>query len=380
MKLPVKWIVLGVVALLIAGGVVRALSARAANKEALQAQQAVAKQEAQVELSSTDVLQAQTLELTQVLPVSGAIKAVNSAFVKARAAGEIQGLQLREGDRVRAGQVIGRIDTTETQARLRQAQQQAESAKAQMEIAQRSLDNNQSLVNQGFISKTALDTSLNNLAGAQATYRAAQAGADLAQKALDDTVLRAPIDGEVSQRLVQNGERVAIDAKVLEIVDLRALELEATLAAADSVRIKTGQIAELHIDGLAQPVAARVVRINPSTVAGSRAVLAYLAMDATPGLRQGLYAQGTLSTGQAQVLAVPLDAVRTDKPQPYVQRVVDGKVAHQDVTLGASGERKGVAMVEVKGVAQGTEVLAGAVGALREGTRVKRSAPVAGKS
>lgn len=377
MKLPVKWTVLAVVALLLVGGVLRTLSARAANKQALEAQQATALQEAQVELAGSDVLQAQTVELTQVLPISGALRAVSSAFVKARAAGELQGLVLREGDRVRAGQVTGRVDTTEYQARLRQAQQQAESARAQVDIAQRTLDNNQSLVNQGFISKSALDTSLNNLAGAQATWRAALAGADVALKALDDTVLRAPIDGEVAQRLVQNGERVAVDAKVLEIVDLRALELEATLAAADSVRVRVGQLAQLRIEGLAQAVPARVARINPSTVAGSRAVLAYLSLDATNGLRQGLYAEGTLVTGQTRLLAVPLDAVRTDKPQPYVQTVRNGRVAHQDVSLGASGVRQGVPMVEVHGLDQGAELLAGSVGALREGTLVKR---VAGKS
>ena len=373
MKLPVKWIVVGVLALLLAAGVLRALQSRDASKQALEAQQTSAKQEASVELASTDLLQAQTLELTQVLQISGALKAVHSAFVKARVAGEIQGLLLREGDPVRAGQVIGRVDTTESQARVRQAQQQAEAAKAQMDIAQRSLDNNQSLVNQGFISKTALDTSQNNLAGAQANYRAAQAAADVAQKSLEDTVLRAPIDGQISQRLTQNGERVAVDAKVLEIVDLRTLELEAALGAADSVQVKTGQLAQLRIEGLAQPLPARVVRINPSTVAGSRAVLAYLSIGATSGLRQGLFAQGSLALGQARVLAVPLDAVRTDKPQPYVQRVVDGRVVHQDVSLGVSGERQDVAMVEVGGLSEGSELLAGSVGTLRAGTRVVRA-------
>jgi RND family efflux transporter MFP subunit len=374
MKLPVKWIVLGVVAALLAGGVLRALSARSSAKLALEAQQATQKLQASVELAASDVVRAQTLELQQVLQISGALKAVNSAFVKAKVAGELQALSVREGDFVKAGQVLGRIDTSEYQARVRQAQQQAESAKAQMEIAQRSLDNNKALVDQGFISKTALDTSLSNLASAQANYKAALAGADLATKSLDDTVLRAPIAGQIAQRLVQNGERLAIDAKALEIVDLRALELEAALAAADSVRVKTGQTAQLAIEGLARPVAAQVLRINPSTVTGSRSVLVYLGMEPVAGLRQGLFAQGTLATGQVSALAVPLDAVRTDKPQPYVQRIVDGKVVHLDVTPGARGVQQGVSMVQIQGLPEGAELLAGAVGALREGTRVLRSA------
>lgn len=374
MKISVKWVVAAVVVALLAAGVLRALSARSAAKQALEAQQQMQKQQTPVEIAATDVLQAQTLELTQTLALSGALKAVNSAFVKAKVAGDLQGLTVREGDFVKAGQVIGRVDATEYQARVRQAQQQADAARAQVDIAQRSLDNNKALVDQGFISRTALDTALNTLAATQATHKAAQAGTDVATKALEDTVLRAPLSGQVSQRLVQNGERVGVDAKVLEIVDLGALELEAALSAADSTQLKVGQTATLSIEGLTQPVRARVARINPSTVAGSRAVLAYLALAPTAGLRQGLFAQGTLATGKARALAVPLDAVRTDKPRPYVQHIVDGKVVHQSVSLGLAGEREGVAMVEVKGLREGAQVLAGTAGALREGTPVQRSA------
>lgn len=374
MKLPVKWIVGGVVVALVAVGVLRTLSSREAAKLALEAQQASQKQQASIELGAGDVIQAQRVELPQVLPVSGALKAVNSAFVKAKAAGELQSLSVREGDFVKAGQVIGRIDTTEYQARLRQAQQQAEAAKAQVDIAQRSLDNNKSLVDQGFISRTALDTSLNNLSAAQANFKATQAGVDLATKSLDDTVLRAPIGGQIAQRLVQNGERVGIDTRVVEIVDLSTLELEAALAAGDSVRVKSGQIAQLSIEGLNQPVTAKIARTNPSTVAGSRSVLVYLAVASTPGLRQGLFAQGLLRTGSVSALALPQDAVRTDKPQPYVQLIVNGKVAHQTVTPGATGEREGLTMLEVKGLSEGAEVLVGSVGAMREGTLVQRAA------
>jgi RND family efflux transporter MFP subunit len=374
MKLPVKWIAGGVVVALLVVGVMRTLSSREAAKQALEAQQASQKQQASVELSAGDVVKVMTVELTQVLPISGALKAVNSAFVKAKAAGELQALSVREGDFVRAGQVIGRIDPTEYQARLRQAQQQAEAARAQVDIAQRSLDNNKSLVEQGFISRTALDTSLNNLSAALANFKAVQAGVDLATKSLDDTALRAPIGGQIAQRLVQNGERVAIDARVVEIVDLGTLELEAALAASDSVKVKSGQVAQLSIEGLSQPVQAKVARINPSTVAGSRSVLVYFTVAATPGLRQGLFAEGSLNTGRVVALAIPQNAVRTDKPQPYVQHIVNGKVAHQAVTPSTTGERDGITMVEVKGLAEGAEVLIGAVGALREGTLVQRAA------
>ena len=277
---------------------------------------------------------------------------------------------MREGDAVKAGQVIARVDATEYNARVRQAQQQADAAKAQIDIAQRQFDNNKALVDQGFISRTALDTSMNNLATAQANHKAAMAAVEVARKTLDDTVLRAPISGVVSQRLAQPGERVAIEARVVEIVDVSRLELEATLSGADSVQVRVGQEAALQIEGAARPVPARVVRINPSAQAGSRSVLAYLSIDDASGLRQGLFAQGTLGTGRISALAVPLAAVRTDKPAPYVQVVDNGQVAHKTVELGARGEADKEVMVAVTGIAPGAAVIKGSVGPLREGTAV----------
>ncbi len=374
MKRWLKWIVIGLVLAVLVLGALRVLKSRKEQKLALESQQATQMAQAAIELAASDVVDVKTIELSEGLAISGAIKAVNSAVVKARVAGELQDLTVREGDFVKAGQIVAKVDSTEFLARVRQAQQQAESAKAQVDIAKRSFDNNRSLVDQGFISKTALDSSLSTLSSAEANYRAAQAGADVATKSLDDTVLRAPIAGQIAQRLAQPGERVAIDARIVEIVDLSRLELEASLSATDSLDVKVGQTAQLTIEGAAKPLNAKVVRMNPSAVAGSRAVLAYLAVDSDAGLRQGLFAQGRLAIGTTRGLAVPLNAVRTDKPQPYVQVVSDGKVVHQAVTLGARGEAAGIPMVGVQGVAEGAHVLGGTVGTVREGTLVKTKA------
>jgi len=240
---------------------------------------------------------------------------------------------------------------------------------------QRQYDNNQALVNQGFISKTALDTSLANLNAARSNHKAALAAADVAKKSLDDTVLRAPLSGQVAQRLAQPGERVGIDARVLEVVDLSRLELEASLSAADALAVRPGQTAVLQIEGSTQTVNASVARINPSAQGGSRSVLVYLSIDtsSTSGLRQGLFAQGALGTTRVTTLAVPLSAVRTDKPAPYVQVVENNQVAHKAVEMGARGNSgaSSETMVAIKGLAENAVVIAGAVGALREGTTVK---------
>ncbi len=371
MKSWLKWLILVLVLALLAAGALRLISTRQAQKAELAAQQSAAQVPAVLELAAADVLRVQTLELVQSLAIAGPLRASNSAFVKARVAGELQGLVLREGDRVSAGQVVARIDATESQARVRQAQQQAEAARAQVDIARRSFDNNRSLVDQGFISKTALDTSAASLAAAEASFRAAQAGADLANKSLEDTVLRAPMAGVVAQRLAQPGERLAVDTRILEIVDLSRLELEASLSPADSLLVLPGQEAVLSIEGASQTLSAKVLRVNPSAVAGSRAVLAYLAVQSNPGLRQGLFAQGRLNIGKLQVLAVPLAAVRTDKPLPYVLLIQDGAVVHQTVELGARGEQADQTMVGIKGLPERAVILSGTLGSQRAGTRVK---------
>jgi RND family efflux transporter MFP subunit len=291
---------------------------------------------------------------------------------------------VREGDNVTAGQVIARIDPIEYQSRVRQAQEQADSARAQAEVAQRTFDNNKALVDQGFISRTALETSQSNLNSALSTHRAALAAVEMAHKSLDDTVLRSPITGQVSQRLAQSGERVGIDTKVIEVVDLSRIEVEATVAAADSVAVRVGQRATLQIEGSSvvdpksgeRSVGATVVRVNPSAQAGSRSVLVYLKLDRSTGFRQGLFAQGTIDVGRSEALALPLSAVRTDKPMPYVQLVIEGRIAHRQVETGLRGLVDGQTMIAVRGLDEGAVAVAGTVGPLRDGT-VVRLAPIA---
>ncbi|MGY8904589.1 MAG: efflux RND transporter periplasmic adaptor subunit [Burkholderiales bacterium] len=382
-----RWLGVALILLLVWAGAARWLASRSAAQASAAAAQTSAAP--LVELAASDISTARMQTLAQGLPISGSLKAVNSATIKARVAGELQGLTLREGDTVQAGQVVARIDSTESRARLKAAQDQADAAKAQVDIAKRQFANNQALVDQGFISKTALDTSQANLNAAQATYQAAIANADVANKSLQDTVLRSPISGVVALRSAQPGERVGVDARVLDVMDLRQLELEAAVSAADSVQVQVGQRASLRIEGNAstgdaRQINATVVRINPNAQAGSRSVLVYLRIDEPAGLRAGLFAQGSLGTVSVQALAVPLASVRTDKPEPYVQLVQNDQVAHQTVGLGLRGEVQtantspgnpgGITMVAVTGLAENARVIGPSVGLLQAGTRVKFTA------
>jgi membrane fusion protein, multidrug efflux system len=329
-----------------------------------------------VELSAADVASAGRTEMTTTLAVSGSLKAVDSAFVKARVAAEVVELRVREGDPVQAGQLIGRLDDTEYRWRLRQAEDQVAAAQAQLDIAQRALDNNKALVGQGFISKNALDTSDISARGALASLQAARAAAEIARKAVRDCELRAPLSGLVSQRLVQPGERVAVDARLLEIVDLSRIELEAAVAPEDVLGVRVGQHAQVFVDGLARALPARVARINPETQSGTRAVMTYLQLGPQPDLRQGLFARASIEFERRTALVVPASTVRFDQARPYVLALANGKAELRPVTLGVRGDalvggRSEPAVEILSGLAVGDTVLRASVGGLREGTPLK---------
>lgn len=365
------WLLLVLLVLGIGWGVWKALERRDAQQQAATEAAAALQQAPVFALDATDLATAEKLTITTTAPVSGAVRALQTAAIKARVAGEVQGLRKREGHAVRAGEEVARIDPTEARARVRQNEQQAASALAQVQIARRAFDNNQALVRQGFISPTALETSQANLSSAEASHRAALAALDIARKTLEDTVLRSPLDGQVSARYVQNGERVGVDTRILEVVDLTAFEIEAALSPTDAAFVTTGQRAMLQVEGLSRTIEAVVDRINPSVQAGSRAVLIYLRLSAQTGLRQGLFAKGHIVTGGQQVIAVPALTVRNDKPQPYVQAVENGVVRHMPVRVvieGLAGDRP---MTGVEGLPEGSVVLRAGTGALREGTAVK---------
>ena len=404
MKSSARWaIALVVVGLLTVVGW-RAFSNQQHKKQATAASSAP--MELPIQIAANEVLEVAPMQLALTVPVNGTVQAVHSAVVKAYGAGELRGLEVREGDSVKKGQVLARIDATEATARWRQAQQQADASKGQLAIAQRNHDNNAALVQKGFISTTALVTSQANLETARANLAAAQSAADAARKAVSDSVITSPMDGQIAQRFVQSGERVGVEARVVEVVNIEQLEIQAQLAPADSVQVQVGQSALLQVPGSSSDLAAvqaKVVRINPSAQTGSRTVAAYLAVDSattknnssqrTVNLRPGLFLQGGIITGNASQLAVPLTAVRTDKPLPYLQLVRLSqpeavavspdrndqlsarpvlRVVHQSVTLGSQTAYQGATWVQIsQGIKAGDKVLAGTAGGLREGTAVE---------
>ena len=328
----------------------------------------------ELEFLPQEIVTASPVELRQVLLLSGSLRALDLATVKARVAGEVREILVREGEAVRAGQVVAKMDSTEYEARLAQARGNLNSARAQQEIAAKARDNNAALVEKGFISKNAFDNSASQYAGAKASVDAAQGAVDVAQKQLNDTVLRAPISGLVSARNAQPGEKVSPDYKLLEIVNLQKMELEAAVPASEIARIAIGQSVSLHIEGMPQSFDGKVVRINPAAQAGSRSIPVYVQV-ANPGnqLRAGMFAEGKLVlNSKPGALALPYSAVRRDGSGAYVFTVDGGKIARKPVTVGSEGLSGDEPRIEIlSGLDFGAQVIRADMGNLAPGTPVR---------
>jgi membrane fusion protein (multidrug efflux system) len=330
-----------------------------------------------LEFLASEVVTTEPAELRQVMQLTGTLRAVDQVTVKAKVAAEVRAVMVREGEPVKAGQVVVKLDTSEYEARVAQARGNLNNARAQMEIASKARDNNLVLVEKGFISKNAFDNSASQYVAAKASVDSAQGALDIVLKSLNDTVSRAPISGLVSVRHVQPGEKVAMDSRLLEIVNLQQLELEAAVPSSEISKVAIGQKVELRIEGLSQRFDGKVVRINPATQAGSRSVPVYVQI-ANPQnlLRVGMFADGRLLlSSKAGVVTLPQSAVRKVNNGSFVFAIVNNKIERLPVTLGNTGLVGDDHHIEItSGLEFGAQVIRADMGNLTPGTPVRVNA------
>jgi RND family efflux transporter MFP subunit len=331
-----------------------------------------------LEFLPQEVVTASPVEIRQTLSLSGSLRAVDMATVKARVAADVRQVLVREGESVRAGQIVVVTDGTEYEARVAQARGNLDAARAQLEIATKTRDNNRVLVEKGFISRNAFDNAASQYAAAEANVAAARGAMNIVQKSLNDTVIRTPISGLVAARYAQPGEKVSPDNKLLDIVNLQKMELEAAVPTSDIAQVVIGQPVSLHIEGLPETFEGKVVRINPSTQAGSRSVLVYVQV-ANPKnvLRVGMFAEAQLVLSAKQgVLALPQSAVRKDSQGAFVYTITNDQLSKMAVTVGIDGRSGDEYLTEiVSGLDFGAQVVRTDMGNLQTGTRVRVAAP-----
>ncbi len=332
-----------------------------------------------MELAAADIATVELRALSRRLPLSGTLTPLVQATVKSRVSGDVLDVQVREGQAVEKGQVLARIDIRNLGAQFEAQRAALDKARADLALAKVNRDSNAKMLEQKFISQNAFDSAQSAYDAAAASVKVAEAQARVAQISVDDAVVRAPIRGIVSQRMVQPGEKVSPDSPLLAIVDLSRLELEAPAPASEIPAVKIGQIAQVRVGGYGdRAFEARVERINPATDAGTRSIKLYLSVDnADSALRGGMFAQGELVLDQsAPSPTVPSAAIRSDAGVTYVLAIDNGKLVRRAVTLGLKTDD--ASFVEVReGLAVGTSVLAAKIDALQDGAAVTLAKPSA---
>jgi len=363
-----------VLALVAAGGffAVKGMGARSAAAAKGPDQPAVA-----LEFGAADLTYVSSTPMSRWLPVSGTLMPINQATVKAKVSGEVRQMLVREGDPVRAGQRLGMIDTADLESKLIERQGALESARAQMSLAEKTRASNQKLLNEKFISQTAFDGSQSGYDVAKGNVKSIEAQVKLAENALRDAEINAPIAGVVGKRHAQPGEKVAFDAPLVTVLDLSDLELQALVAAMDVPGLAVGMTVELSVDGFGErKFAGRIARINPSTEPGTRAILVYVALrNPDAALRSGMFANGRVALAASEPIAsLPQAAVRTEAGQSFIWVIVDGKLARRIVTIGRRDEAAG--LIEIRSpLPKSLPVLATRFENLKEGSPALVKAP-----
>lgn len=366
-----------VLALIVVGAVAGSVALRA-SKRAQDAPDAPVT----LEFKAADVAFVEPRALVRWLPLSGTLQPVDQTTVKAKVSGEIRQVTVREGESVKAGQVIVRFDTADLEAKLTDRIGALEASRAQLALAEKQRTQNQLLLKQNFISQTAYDSAESNLSVTQGTLKSNEAQAQLARNALRDAVVASPLSGTVAKRHVQPGEKVSFDAPLVTIVDLSRLELQAMVPANDIPELRVGMKVEMAIEGFGERrFTGTVDRINPTTEAGTRAIIVFIHIpNPDSALRGGMFGTGkvTLASG-APVPTLPAIAIRTEAGQNFVWTIESGKLARRIVTLGRRDDTAG--LIEIKtALPVDTPVLAAPFDNLKAGAPALVRAPTANKA
>ena len=336
-----------------------------------------------LELASVDVATVGLQTLSRSLPLSGSMSPIVQATLKSKVGGEVEIVPLREGQEVREGEVLARIDTRNLQAQYDRQLAAVERARADLDLATLNRDKNRVLLDKHYISQNTYEATESAYAGMVANLKLAEADARLAKISLEDAVVRAPFAGTIAKRHVQPGEKVSMDSTLVTLVDLRQMVLEAAVPAGDIPAVQIGQPTKFKVGGFgAREFVGEVQRINPITADGSRAITVYIAVpNPNRALKGGMFAQGALTLDTTEpVLAVPQRAVHEEAGAAYVYTLRDDKIARTNVKVGAAVP--GATFVEVReGLAAGDRVIVTEITAAQVGQKVLvRADPAASAS
>jgi HlyD family secretion protein len=355
---------------------------------------------------AVDVEKASRREVVARVKASGEINPKRKVEIQSKVIGEITALPVREGDRVRAGQVVVEIEKAtyeaardQAKAALDQSTVNLERARAELANAELSFGRVSRLHGEGIATQDALDQARLVRDSAEIAVRSQQEAIRQArsafQRAVEDlerTTIRAPMDGVVTALNVEQGETAVMgtmnfQGSVLMVIgDLSEMIAEVEVAESEVVPLALGQSATIHLDALVgAPLAGKVVEIGSSGVKQGDVVKfkVKIALDTPePRVKPGMTARVEITTERAaDAIAVPQQAVQTrwldeggketerreaDRSQREVSAVYlrDGaKAKRTEVTTGVHDEL----WVEVRsGIAEGDEIVTGPYRVLRK--------------
>lgn len=330
-----------------------------------------------VQLAPENVATAAIADLTSGPFVSGQLTPSREATVRAQTGGSLVTLNVDRGRTVSAGQIIGRIAARDLDDARTSAQAAVKAAENALTVARSEAARTDALVKGGALAARDLEQAQNMVAGAEAQVAAAKAREKSSSQALDDTNVRAPISGIVSDRPANAGDIVSPGTPLVTIIDPSSMRLEAAVSSDQIALVRPGAKVQFRVRGLSTDVFTGTIdRLSPSADPVTRQVTIFVTLPNIGGkLIAGLFAEGRVDAETRRGVIVPLGAVDESGPTAVVTRIRDGKAERVQVTLGL--RQSEAELVEVlSGIAEGDVVILGAARTLAPGTPVKVVGPV----
>jgi len=342
-----------------------------------------------IEVQLTTVSLTSPAQASSVLTASGYVVARRKAAVASKGTGTLVFLGVEEGDEVKKGQIIARLDDSDVAATLRRAQQNLRMAEADLNDAKQSLKRQEVLLKREIVAQAEYDAVEARYQRVVASIEAAKFAVREAEVAVENTRIIAPFDGTVLKKNADIGEIVAplagavsSKAAVVTIADMSSLEVEADVSEANLTRVAPEQTCEIRLDAYPErSYLGYVGKIVPTADRAKATVLVKIKFKNYD--RRVLPDMGAkisfLSPNSAQsvaanqpFLAVPLAAVTTRSGRPIVYQVKDNRALEVPVVIG----RQTGTLVEIKqGLQNGDKVVSKVDEKIRDGAKVYLSNP-----
>jgi len=338
------------------------------------AKAAATKSAAPLLLAPEDLRQVGQSGLIGAPVITGAIQPARRADLRAEVAAVVLQVAKDNGERVRAGDLIIRLDPTSIRDGLTSAEEALRAAQQSFEQTERVLVRQRTLNQQGMISMQGLEDAEVRRNSAQSELAAAKARAVTARQQVSRTEVRAPFDGVVSERKISVGDTVQIGRELIKVIDPASMRFEGQVSADRLGELKLGQPVSFRINGFGDAeFRGKLARIDAAANATTRQVevIAEFNDRAKAPQVSGLYAEGRVESAERKALVLAEGSVQRQGDSAYVWKVDGNQLKKVNVTLGERDDRRGEVVI-ASGLALGDQVLRAPTGNLTDGAPLQR--------